>query len=849
MDRLLQHLRCLLSCTVALFTLFVFAAPLPVLAQDCGDGFIDQDEECDDGDGVNGTLDSCCDATCLFQVGGTACGDQTDDVCNAANTCDGAGVCQDNFADSSTTCGDEGNECAIADTCDGAGSCTDNGFELDGTACGDGPTECSGQDTCDGAGVCNPNHEAAGTTCTDDALFCSGDETCDGSGACVSSGDPCAGDQTCYEDQDMCVDNCGNGQLDQGEECDDGNRDDDDGCNAICEEEVCGDGTVQPGLGEECDDGNTDDDDGNDVETVTLDGSGSSDPDGSIVSYEWKEGVDILSTSASFSHPFATGVHTVTLTVTDNGGASHSDDVVVTVNANQSPTANAGSDVTADDDDENGSETVTLSASASSDPDGTVTGYSWKLGTVEIGTTQTISHTFALGVHSVELTVTDNGGATDVDAVTVTVQEPPPEAPVAKAGNDQTLADDDGDGSETASLDGSASTDADGTIVAYEWREGGLVLGTSALLDVSFGVGAHTVTLEVTDEDGLSNTDNLTVTVNANVMPTANAGEDQSVTDTDGSGSEEVTLSALGSADSDGTLVSYEWHEGAVLLSDQAVFTHSLPVGTHDLTLTVTDNGGAADTDMVQVVVRDANAVPTADAGDDQTANDSDGNGSENVTLDGSGSSDSDGTIVSYEWKKGETVIATGVTPTVNLTTGEHTITLTVTDNNGATASDDVVITVTGPVQLFFDDFQGTLGLWAQSGETNWSIQSPDEVPLNGGSNTVAHAQKCKEAVCTLTSSSIDLSGLSSASLSFWRFVDDGIDGGEFLEVQIFDGSSWVQLFYWTHKNGDSNTWQFHTVDLTPYLSSNFQIRLNAKSSLKSEEVEVDDVRVTGFSS
>jgi uncharacterized repeat protein (TIGR02543 family) len=92
--------------------------------------------------------------------------------------------------------------------------------------------------------------------------------------------------------------------------------------------------------------------------------------------------------------------------------------------------------------------------------------------------------------------------------------------------------------------------------------------------------------------------------------------------------------------------------------------------------------------------------TPHADAGTDQIVTDSDDNGSEQVTLDGSGSSDSDGTIINYTWSENGNQIATGNTPTVTLPIGEHTITLTVTDNDDLTDTDTVDITVEGPDEM-----------------------------------------------------------------------------------------------------------------------------------------------------
>ncbi len=81
----------------------------------------------------------------------------------------------------------------------------------------------------------------------------------------------------------------------------------------------------------------------------------------------------------------------------------------------------------------------------------------------------------------------------------------------------------------------------------------------------------------------------------------------------------------------------------------------------------------------------------TAKAGLDQFVADVDIDGFGTVTLDGSASQ---GTIVSYDWSEGGSVIATSVNPTVELAIGIHSITLTVADNGGEEASDEVTVTV-----------------------------------------------------------------------------------------------------------------------------------------------------------
>ncbi|WP_297089963.1 glycoside hydrolase family 98 domain-containing protein [uncultured Draconibacterium sp.] len=86
--------------------------------------------------------------------------------------------------------------------------------------------------------------------------------------------------------------------------------------------------------------------------------------------------------------------------------------------------------------------------------------------------------------------------------------------------------------------------------------------------------------------------------------------------------------------------------------------------------------------------------APIAYAGFNRTIIDSDDSGAETIVLDGTGSSDADGTIDNYEWIEDGNVLATGANAEISLPVGVHKILLSVTDNDGETAIDEIVITV-----------------------------------------------------------------------------------------------------------------------------------------------------------
>lgn len=95
----------------------------------------------------------------------------------------------------------------------------------------------------------------------------------------------------------------------------------------------------------------------------------------------------------------------------------------------------------------------------------------------------------------------------------------PNTAPNASAGADQTVECASHDGARVT-LDGSASSDADGDSLSYEWRNaGGAVVGTGARSAIGLPLGTHTFTLTVTDDDGATASDTVTITVRDTTPP------------------------------------------------------------------------------------------------------------------------------------------------------------------------------------------------------------------------------------------------------------------------------------------------------------------------------------------
>jgi len=306
--------------------------------------------------------------------------------------------------------------------------------------------------------------------------------------------------------------------------------------------------------------------------------------------------------------------------------------------------------------------------------------YNWTEGSTMLSEQVSFSHEFSIGTHTITLTVS-NGTNTDTDTVTVRVNRPP----IADAGDDRVILPD-----TYIKLDASGSSDPDGKIESYKWVEDGVELSTRKSFNKIFDAGRHEITLRVTDNDGDTGEDTLEILVNC--APIADAGPDMTVPE-----GTLVHFNASNSSDSDGNTLYYEWKEdGGSILNLAQSFDMALPIGTHSITLTLTDGYGATATDRVAIEVTTVEQKPPiADAGSDQavlvgTA----------VMLDASGSTDPDGEIVKYEWLEDPIVLNESMVFEYSFPKGVHHITLRVTDNDGASGTDDTTITARSSMDM-----------------------------------------------------------------------------------------------------------------------------------------------------
>ena len=303
-------------------------------------------------------------------------------------------------------------------------------------------------------------------------------------------------------------------------------------------------------------------------------------------------------------------------------------------------------------------DTAHLDGSSSSDADGDELTFKWSFSSKPSGSSaalssaSTVNPTFVVdvaGSYIVQLIVNDGTTDSQADTVTISTENSPP---AADAGADQTVY-----VRDTAHLDGSSSSDADGDELTFKWSFSSKPSGSSAALSSASTVNptfvvdvAGTYIVQLIVNDGTTDSQPDTVIISTeNSRPAADAGADQAVYVSD-----TVHLDGSSSSDADGDELTFKWSFTSKPSGSSAALSNATTVnptfvvdvaGSYIVQLIVND--GTINSQPDTVIISTENSPPAADAGDDQTVEEGD-----MVALDGFNSTDPNDNIISYSWKQ-----------------------------------------------------------------------------------------------------------------------------------------------------------------------------------------------------
>ncbi|MBD3343555.1 MAG: DUF5107 domain-containing protein, partial [Chitinivibrionales bacterium] len=340
-----------------------------------------------------------------------------------------------------------------------------------------------------------------------------------------------------------------------------------------------------------------------------------SDTDGAIAQVEFF--IDTTSLGIDTTVPYqlqwfspASGAYALTAVATDNDGDSAiSAPINITVVANQPPAI----ELTSPHDNTSFKEGSDVSLNAAAlDTDGAIAQVEFFIDTLSLGIDTIAPYELtwtspAIGSYSLSATATDDDEATTTSpgiTITILANQPPivdltaPSDSVSVIhGNDITLT--------------ATAIDSDGAISAVEFFQGAQSLGIDTISPYEFTwvsppTGTYELTALATDNDNATTVSSIvTVSIVANQLPTADAGRQMTVLDSDLNGSETVMLDGSGSRDNDGSIQSYRWENAGVEIANGINPAVNLSAGIHILTLIVTDDLGGSDSDKVAVTVSD----------------------------------------------------------------------------------------------------------------------------------------------------------------------------------------------------------------------------------------------------
>jgi len=540
---------------------------------------------------------------------------------------------------------------------------------------------------------------------------------------------------------------------------------------------------------------------------VTLDGSGSINPESSPLTYKWAIDSGPAGSAAALDNPASEtpsftpdkkGVYVVSLVVNNGVFDSGIDLVVITV-YNHAPEANADGDITIDAP----GDTKQLDGSGT-DIDGQALTYAWTIISAPYGSTPTISDPAIAapdftpdmkGAYILKLTVSD-GDLSNSDTLIVTCSN---QVPLSNAGDDIVI-----EFNQTAQLNGSAS-DPDGDPLTYAWTINSAPAGSIAvlsdpnILNPTFKPdkqGVYEFSLIATDNSGISSApDTMTITT-TNHRPVADAGDDISMLFKN-----TVVLNGSGT-DADSDPLTYTWTVISAPIGSGGDSTLSAldvadPTFTPDLrgdyVLGLTVNDGQIDSLQDTVNIHVFNNAPVANAGANQPAV---LYANRAVTLNGSDSSDIDSDTLTYQWTMvskpatSTTAVLSDpsiVNPTITLDVhGSYVMSLVV--NDGIVDSGVSTVTLTTSAATYTTNWDGNTLIYPFGTWYKWPASTQGTGTL---STTVSRSASYSFRVAGATTSgfyqeSLDLNTYV-ISVAIWNRCSNS---AQYNQAALFEGNT-----------------------------------------------------------
>lgn len=417
----------------------------------------------------------------------------------------------------------------------------------------------------------------------------------------------------------------------------------------------------------------------------------SSDPNQDNLAFRWLLNDDVIaSTEISTLSLDAPGDYEITLEVNDQRGASNSiqsTSRTIHVNAAPQPVITAVPITT--------KASVEFTANQSSDIESDIQSYIWDFGDGNRGTGPSVNHTYQqTGTYTVKLTVDDGASLANsvqsTEHVLVVNSYPNAsfEAPLVVAPG------------EAFTVDGTSSSDEEGSIAGYQWFTNAEPAGSGATTSLTLSEsGLHTIALTVNDDSGFEEAQGFTakqIRVNEAPVPLWKTDPPKLVPNT------EIKFIAGESFDPDGAIERYEWSfDDGTTIRGETVQRFFADGGQKRFTLTVTDNDGLSNSSTTIEGVVNVNHQPYIITESQVRSN------SVDVRLDASKSYDLDGDPISFEWtlpdgtKRRESAF-TWRAPEP----GVHFVTLKVDDQLGLANSvinESITVMVNRPVEAVVD--------------------------------------------------------------------------------------------------------------------------------------------------